>query len=262
MAEASRKLTVIVPCHNNADIIEACLKSAAWADELLVVDAFSTDATCDIARRYTDSVVQHEYVNYAAQNNWAIPRARHEWVLVLDSDGRLTEALAAEIQALMRRGPAQDGYWIRRDNYLFGKRVRFSGWGGDRVLRLFRRDLARLREKRVHAGIEMQNTGELSGRIEHRSVADMRAWVNKINRYSSWKAEDKFQRGSRLPALQLLLRPPARFAKDLLLRLGILDGWRGFLIASMSAGAELIMAAKLLEKTIAHGRRPDTDGSP
>jgi glycosyltransferase involved in cell wall biosynthesis len=249
MTDSRQPLTVIVPCFNNEGLIEACLQSVRWADELLVVDAFSTDGTLDVARRYAHRVLQHEYRNYAAQNNWAIPQASHEWVLVLDSDERLSPALAAEVQALMRAGPDRDGYWVRRDNYLFGKRIRFSGWGRDRVLRLFRRDLARLREKRVHAGIELGNTGTLAGRIDHHSVADMRAWVDKINRYSSWKAEDKFQRGARFAAAQLVLRPPARFGKDILLRLGILDGWRGLLIAAMSAYAELIMAAKLLEKT-------------
>lgn len=249
MTETHHPLTVIVPCFNNAPVIEACLQSVSWADELLVVDAFSTDGTLEVARRYAHRILHHEYVNYAAQNNWAIPQARHEWVLVLDSDERLSPALASEIKALMRREPGRNGYWIRRDNFLFGKRIRYSGWGGDTVLRLFRRDLARLREKRVHAGIELDNTGTLTGRIDHLSVADMRAWADKINRYSSWKAEDKFQRGARLPVAQLLLRPPARLAKDLLLRLGILDGWRGFLIAAMSAYAELIMVAKILEKT-------------
>jgi glycosyltransferase involved in cell wall biosynthesis len=249
MAQRRARLTVIVPCCNNAGVIEPCLQSASWADELLVVDAFSTDGTLEIARRYAHRVLQHAYENYAAQNNWAIPQARHEWVLVLDSDERLTPALSAEIRSLLDRGPRHDGYWIRRDNHLFGRRVRFSGWGGDRVLRLFRRDLVRLRAKRVHAGIALDNTGTLSGRIAHHSVSDMRAWADKINRYSSWKAEDKFQRGARLPVAQLLLRPPARLGKDLVLRLGVLDGWRGFLIAAMSAYAELLMAAKLLEKS-------------
>lgn len=260
MTETHHPLTVIVPCFNNAPVIEACLKSVSWADELLVVDAFSTDGTLEVARRYAHRVLQHEYVNYAAQNNWAIPQARHEWVLVLDSDERLTPALTAEIRTLLDRGPERNGYWIRRDNYLFGRRVRFSGWGGDKVLRLFRRDLARLREKRVHAGIELENTGALSGRIDHHSVADMRAWADKINRYSSWKAEDKFQRGARFAVAQLLLRPPARLAKDLVLRLGILDGWRGFLIAAMSAYAELIMVAKILEKVRLEKMRKTHEG--
>ncbi len=249
MTATRHPLTVIVPCYNNAPVIEPCLQSVRWADELLVVDAFSTDGTLEMARRCAHRVLQHEYVNYAAQNNWAIPQARHEWVLVVDSDERVSPELASEIQALMHRGPERTGYWIRRDNYLFGRRVRFSGWGGDKVLRLFRRDLARLRDKRVHAGIELADTGTLAGRIEHHSVADMRAWAEKINRYSSWKAEDKSQRGTRCAIAQLVLRPPARFAKDLVLRLGLLDGWRGFLIAAMSAYAELIMAAKVLEKS-------------
>ncbi len=117
------------------------------------------------------------------------------------------------------------------------------------MLRLFRRDFGRYQEKRVHAEIKLKNTGVLTGRLDHHSVSSMASWVAKINRYSSWKAEDKFERGVVAPVFQMLFRPPFRFFKDYLLRLGILDGWRGFLIAAMSSFAELVMAAKLTQIT-------------
>jgi glycosyltransferase involved in cell wall biosynthesis len=224
-----------------------CLESVKWADEILVVDSFSNDASLEIARRYTDRILQHEYINSAAQKNWAIPKALHEWVLVVDCDERVTPSLRDEIRELLREGPQQDGYWIYRDNYLFERLIKHSGWGRDRVLRLFRRDLARYDEKRVHAEVEIQDPGVCHARLSHYSIADMRSWVNKINRYSSWKAEDKCERGVTLPLLHLLFRPPIRFIKDFIFRRGILDGWRGFLIASMAAFAELIMSAKLIQ---------------
>jgi len=242
-----QNLSVIIPCHNEESNIGACLQSVEWADEILVVDSFSSDATLEIARRYTDRILQHEYVNYATQNTWAIPQARHEWVLVLDCDERVSSELRDEILNLLRDGPQKEGYLIYRDNYLFDKLIKHSGWGGDRVLRLFRRDLARYDDKRVHAPIKIQDPGVFRGRIIHYSVSDMSSWVNKINRYSSWKAQDKCERGVRLPLLHLVFRPPIRFTKDFILRRGFLDGWRGFLIASMSAFAELIMSAKLVQ---------------
>ena len=247
----SQKLSVIIPCHNAEKSIAKCLQSVRWADELLVVDSYSTDRTLEIAGNFTDRIIQHEYENSAQQKNRAIPRAEYDWVLIVDSDEQVSSALADEIQQLLQRGPDREGYWIYRRNYLMGKRIRHSGWGRDKVLRLFRKDRGRYSNKRVHAEVELENTGTLAGRIDHHSISNMTEWVSKIDRYSSWKAEDKFQKKTRMPVLHLLFRPPFRFLKDFILRLGFLDGWRGLLIAIMSAYAELIMSAKLIRLTYA-----------
>ncbi len=95
-------LTVLVPAGDRADVIEGCLKSVRWADEVLVVDSYSTDGTLEIVRRYADRVIQHEYINSALQKNWAIPQAAHEWVLIVDTDERVTPALRAEIEAALQ----------------------------------------------------------------------------------------------------------------------------------------------------------------
>lgn len=241
------KVSVIVPCYNEERTIEDCLKSVVWADEILVVDSFSTDATLDIARRYTDRILQHEYAYSAAQKNWAIPRASNEWVLIVDSDERVTPGLQEEIQALLQGEPAYDGYWIPRQNVLFGKVVRHAGWGGDTVLRLFRRDKGRYEDKRVHAEVMIRPAGRLSHHLEHLTISTVSEWMVKINRYSTWKAMDKYDKGMTMPLVHLAVRPVARFIKDFFLRKGFLDGWRGFLVAAMSAFAELVMVAKVME---------------
>jgi len=253
--KAQQKLTVIIPSFNEEKKIETCLQSVRWADEILIVDSYSTDRTVDIAEKYTDRILRHEYINSANQKNWAIPQATYEWILLVDCDEKVTTELRNEIRQLLRQQPDKDGYWIYRNNYLIGKQVKYSGWGKDSVLRLFRRDLARYDKKRVHAEITLKNTGVLNGRLEHHSISSMTAWVAKINRYSSWKAADKFEKQPRAPVLQVLFRPPIRFIKDFIFRLGILDGWRGFLIASMSSFAELVMAAKLLQLSYEKRRR-------
>jgi glycosyltransferase involved in cell wall biosynthesis len=241
---------VIITCFNEAHNIEACLESVSWADEILVVDSFSTDNTLEIARRYTPRILEHEYENSAAQKNWAIPQASHDWILIVDSDERVTPELRDEIIALMESGPALDGYWIGRINYLFGKRVNHSGWGRDSVLRFFKRDLGRYQKKRVHAEVELEETAMLKARFTHDSIQSISAWIRKIDRYSTWKATDKFERGVANPYLYLVLRPPLRMFKDYILRLGILDGWRGWLIAMMSASAELLLSAKIVQFTV------------
>jgi glycosyltransferase involved in cell wall biosynthesis len=240
-----QKLTVIIPSYNEEQHIEKCLKSVSWSDEILVVDSFSTDRTLEIAKKYTHRILQHEYQNSAAQKNWAIPQAAHDWILLVDCDETVSKPLADEIRTLLRQDPPKDGYWIFRNNYLMGKRVKYSGWGRDSVLRLFRKNLGCYAKKRVHAEIKIKNTDTLAGRLEHDSVSSITAWVNKINRYSSWKADDKHEQQVHAAVLHLLFRPPFRFVKDFIFRLGFLDGWRGFLIASMSSFAELILAAKL-----------------
>ncbi|HOJ15429.1 MAG TPA: glycosyltransferase family 2 protein, partial [Deltaproteobacteria bacterium] len=242
--------------------IEACLQSVTWADEILVVDSFSTDTTLEIARRYTDRILRHEYVYSAAQKNWAIPKASNEWVLVVDADERVTPGLRQEIADLLEQGPSFDGYWIPRRNFLFGREIRHSGWGSDSVLRLFKRDVGRYRDKRVHAEVEISPAGRLRHHLEHHSVPSLADWVAKINRYSTWKARDKHEKGMAAPLVHLVVRPPARFLKDFVLRRGFMDGWRGFVIASLSAFAELVMAAKVMELRMEESERNPGSGKP
>jgi len=254
------RLSVLIPCYNEERAIEDCLRSVDWADEILVVDSFSTDATLEIARRYTDRVLQHEYIYSAAQKNWAIPQASHEWVLIVDSDERVTPGLRDEIMALLEGEPAFDGYWIPRRNYLFGREIRHCGWGADTVLRLFKRDKGRYSDKRVHAEVAISPAGRLTNHLEHHTISSVSDWIAKINKYSSWKAMDKHEKGMVLPVAHLVFRPPARFIKDFVIRLGFLDGWRGFLIAALSSFAELVMAAKVVEKRASGSFRSRVQG--
>jgi glycosyltransferase involved in cell wall biosynthesis len=249
-----RKLSVIIPCFNEERNIEACLKSVIWADEIFVVDSFSTDRTLDLARAYTGRIVQHEFINDAVQKNWAIPQALHDWVLIVDCDERVTPELRDEIVSLLSNEPLKDGYWIKRKNYLMGKHIKHSGWGNDTVLRLFKKANGRYQEKRVHGEIILDNTGILHSSLEHYTISSVGDWVNKINRYSSFKAQDKYEKGLQFPILHMVLRPPTRFFKDFVLRLGLLDGWRGFLIALMSAFAEFFMVAKIIQLSFEKGK--------
>ena len=143
-------LTVIISCFNEEKMIGDCLASVRFADEIIVVDSFSTDRTLEIARPVVTKLLQHEYVNPAAQKNWAIPQATHQWILILDADERATPELAAEIQAILQN-PKNDGYWIRRRNFFWGREIRYGNWQNDKVLRLFRRDKGRYVDVQVHA---------------------------------------------------------------------------------------------------------------
>jgi len=155
MSAGRPPLTVIVPTFNEESTLRDCLDSVRFADEILVVDSYSSDATVAIARELGARVLQHEYVYSAKQKNWSIPQATHEWVLLVDSDERVTPELRDEILALLASGPRHDGYWILRANHFLGRRIRRCGWGTDKVIRLFRRDVARYQDREVHAEIDL-----------------------------------------------------------------------------------------------------------
>src|ERR1039457_189828 len=142
-------LSVIIPCFNEEEMIGDCLASARFAAEIIVVDSFSTDRTLEIARPLATKILQLEYVNPAAQKNWAIPQAAQEWILILDADECATPELAAEIKQILQN-PKHDGYWMRRRNFFWGKEIRHGSWQNDKVLRLFRRDKGRYQNVQVH----------------------------------------------------------------------------------------------------------------
>ncbi len=229
-------LTAIVTTFNEADHIEECLRQLALADELLVVDSFSTDGTPDIARRLGARVLQHEYGSAAAQKNWAIPQATHEWVLIVDADERVTEELAAEITRTIASPEARDGYAIRRRNFFLGREIRYSGWQHDWVTRLFRRDRARYVDRQVHSPLAVQGSvGRLSECLLHHPYRTLDDYWPKLRRYARWNAQEARRRGDRVSPLYLILHPPLRFLKSYLVQGGFLDGSYGLAVSLLSA---------------------------
>jgi glycosyltransferase involved in cell wall biosynthesis len=247
-----RLLTALIPAFNEEETLPECLASVAFADEVYVVDSFSTDRTVELAEAAGARVEQHEYGYSAAQKNWAIPRASHDWVLLVDADERVTPALAEEIQGLLQEGPRADGYWIRRDNYFLGRRVRHGGWESDRVIRLFRRDLARYQDREVHAEIDLPGPLPcLGGRLEHHTFRSFSQYLPKLDRYSRWGASQAYTDGKRAGAGTVLGHTVGRFVKMYLLRGGFLDGGRGLVLSGLAAFAVYLKYARLWERTLA-----------
>ena len=252
-------VSVIVPTYNEQDNIEDCLRSVAWADEVLVVDSFSTDRTLEIARRFTSRIIQREYGNSASQKNWAIPQAAHRWVMVVDADERVTPELREEIQALLSRGPDCGGYVIRRVNHFLGRRIRHGGWARDRVLRLWDRTLGHYQEKEVHAEVDVAGpVRELRHPLLHLTFRSWDIYLRKIDRYTSWGAEDLRKRGRRATAIDLVVRPMARFVKRYILQLGFLDGVPGLMITGIDSWAVFVKYARLWERNRSDPGAPPT----
>jgi glycosyltransferase involved in cell wall biosynthesis len=243
-----QRLTALVTCGNEEAMIGDCLASLRFADEILVVDSFSTDRTLEIARPLATRILQHEYVNPAAQKNWAIPQAAHEWVLLLDADERVPPELAQEVRHLLQN-PQHDFYWIRRRNFFLGREIRHGTWKTDKVLRLFRRDRGRYQDKQVHEEIVVTSTpGWCRARLLHYSYRSLDDYLRKVSRYSAWGADEAWRRGRRGTAGRILGHSVGHFLKSYVLKAGFLDGPEGLIIAFMEAYHGFFKYAKLYER--------------
>ncbi|MBU1626942.1 glycosyltransferase family 2 protein [bacterium] len=233
-----RKLSVIVPTFNEEHNIRDCLESVKWADEIFVVDSFSKDKTLEIASEYTNRIIKHEYVNSANQKNWAIPQATFEWVMIVDSDERVTQDLKEEILSILSSDNPSDGYYIPRVNTFLGKEIKHCGWGktGDYNLRLFKRDKGIYEDKHVHADVILDGkAGYIKSPLIHNSYPNLTTYIEKLNRYTDWAANDLCQKGRKIGLSHILLRPVGTFFKMFLLELGFLDGYHGFLLSMLSS---------------------------
>lgn len=241
-------LTVIIPCFNEAHNMRPLLESVAWADEIIVVDSFSTDNTVEIAKEFTGRILQRKYVNSADQKNWTIPQATHDWVLIVDADERVTPNLKLEIKKLLASQPDKDAYWIGRENYFMDKKVKYSGWQNDRVIRLFDKGKARYEEKNVHAEIITDGTvGVLNEKLTHNTYKDISHFLQKMERYAHWSALDYAPKTASVSFFHLWIKPLFRFIKHYFLRLGILDGKVGFIISVIMAWGVFLRYVKILE---------------
>lgn len=234
------KLTVLIPCKNERRNIRPCVESVrGLADEILIADSLSTDDTLAIVRRLGGCrIIEREFVNYSDFKNWAIPQASHPWVLIVDADERVTPELAAEIRRVLDGPPTElDGYWIGRQNYFMGHRIRHCGWNSDAVFRLFRRDRCRYRQVRVHEEIDVPHAraGRLRRELVHYTYWSYDQFFAKHVRYTHWGALDYWERGRRASYYSLLVRPLLRFLQLYFLRLGFLDGLAGLQICMLTA---------------------------
>ena len=255
-AAGSVPVSVVIAAHNEADQIEACVRSVAWADEVLVVENDSSDDTLERARAAGATVFSNPFRSIGAQRNAALARARHPWVFVLDADERGTPELGAEVaRRIVERGP--EAYRVPRRNWFMGREIRHSGWNRDRPVRLFRSHL-RYDERPVHEHvITNAEPGLLNEALLHQPYANLGEYFEKLGRYSRDWAQQNHERGRRVWLLTLLVRPQARFLTTLVLRGGFRDGWQGVVISALAGVSVASKYAHLW--TLQHAGR--TDGS-
>jgi glycosyltransferase involved in cell wall biosynthesis len=242
------RLSVALIALNEEDRLRACLESVVWADEVVVVDAGSSDKTVTIAREFTDRVVFRAWTGYGAQKNFAVGLCTGEWVLSLDADERVPDALRDEIVATLRRAPVEAGFYVARQNLFQGRWVRHGGLYPDWQLRLFRRGRGAFVERAVHESVRVDGpTGRLRAPLVHDTYRGLADAAARLNRYSDLAAAELAAAGRGGSLADLLLRPAWRFVSMYALRAGFRDGWRGLALAALYAHYVFLRAAKVRE---------------
>ncbi len=225
------KLSVIIITRNEAVNIRACMERVRFADEIVVVDSDSTDGTADICREFGAKVFNQPFAGYGRQKNAALDRANGEWVLSVDADERVPEALREEICAAIA-APVAEGYRVARRNYVGDAWIRHGGWYPDYSVRLFRRDRGRFGERTVHEAVEINGrVATLRNDLEHRTCQDFEEFARRQERYAELAAAEMAKRSRHAGALDVWLRPVYTFIRSYLLRGGFLDGTNGWKLA-------------------------------
>jgi glycosyltransferase involved in cell wall biosynthesis len=255
------KITAIITTLNEADEIADCIESLLWCDENMVVDSFSTDRTVEIARQYDKvRVLERTYFGAASQKNWAIDRASHDWILILDADERVTPELRQEIEQVLSTGPSSEAHQIKRKTYFLGREIRFSGWQNDRVVRFFHRRSARYPNRRVHADMVTRSPAlVLRNPLVHFMVDDFREYVRRIEKYSYWGAAQLWREHRRARPFEVLVRPCWRFIRTYLVQRGVLDGMVGLVFCIIQAYGTFLKWATLWswQSELSRGRAPE-----
>ena len=241
-------LSVVVITRNEADRLEDCLKSVSWADDLVIVDDFSIDATSKIARKYTDRVYERKMDIEGRHRNYAYSLAKNEWVFSLDADERITDELREEIKHILRKEIKHVTFTVPIKAFIGNIWVKHGGWYPGRKVRLFRKDKFKYEEVKVHPRVFYKGTcGHLKNPILHYSYRNFHEFVESLNNQTTLEAEKWFDEKRKIGLARTLRKTCDRFLKAYILKKGFLDGFVGLMFA-MSAGLyQLFSYAKYWE---------------
>jgi glycosyltransferase involved in cell wall biosynthesis len=246
------KISATIITFNEEANIRAACESVAWADEIVVVDSNSTDATREIAESCGARVIVNAWPGFGAQKQFAVEQAQHEWVFSLDADERVSDQLRDSIQALKNESQPADGYHISRRTFYQQRWIRGGGWYPDKQLRLFRRSKGRWKQRHIHESVSMDadaRVGQLSGDLLHYTSPNAAHHHRVIGeRYAPLAAQQMFEEGRRTSVFGVASAGPAAFIRSFILKGGFRDGFAGFTIASFAAHHAFLKHLLLWEK--------------
>jgi len=242
------KLSAIIICCDEEAVIEECLQSVSWMDEIIVVDSGSQDATLQICRRYTDRIFRIPWQGYGAQKNRALEQAVGEWVFSIDADERITGELRQSILQAIGRETPYTAYRVARRNFFLGRWMRHGGWYPDRQVRLFCRDRSRFEERPVHEKVLTDGPiGDLVGDLLHYTYDNLSEYIERQHRYATLGAEILWRQGRRTSLWSLPWKPLWKFIEVYLYKQGFRDGPEGLVAALLASFFALVRHAKLWE---------------
>jgi glycosyltransferase involved in cell wall biosynthesis len=243
---SSGQLSVTVIAGEVENEIRECLGSVNWADEIIVVNS-SADRTAEIAREFTDKVLVREWSGYGSQKQFALESATKEWVLSIDTDERVSEGLRDEIKSLLSHASEYDGYYIPRRSYFLGRWIRHCGWYPDYQLRLFRREKARMNDRKIHEAFTVNGpVGFLKSDLHHYTHPTIAIALAKAREYAALEAAEKV--GKRhVNALFVLLHPLFEFFSSFFLKQGFRDGAYGLMVCMIHAMTDAQTYMKIWE---------------
>lgn len=240
------KLSAFITTFNNARTLASCLESVRWADEIVLLDSGSTDATLDIAKRYNCQIFHHPFLGYGKQKQLALSKTTHLWVLLLDADEALSLNAQQEIRDVLQN-PHADGYNIPRLEQMFwcmnNPHTRLN-----KFLRLFRKDKGHITDMPIHAAPEIDGVIEsLSSVFYHYGETDIDVKVSKLNAYSTGLVKDKVAKGTHPNPWILVFYPPFYFLRAYFFKRAFMNGWGGFITSFCGAFYVFLKYAKLYE---------------
>ncbi len=240
-------ISAIVLTKNEEKNIEDCLASLSWCDEIIVIDDNSTDATAEIAKKHKTTVVSHALgSDFAKQRNFGLEIAKGDWILFVDADERISDALASEIKRKAQNANFKaNGYFIKRHDHLWGKVLKHGEQGKGTFLRLVRKGRGKWTGS-VHEVLRVKGpTAILTHPIEHFPHPTLAEFLHEINFYSSLRATELHKQGAHVHWLDIIIYPRAKFLQDYVYKLGFLDGIEGFIAALIMSFHSFLVRGKL-----------------
>jgi len=242
------KLSAVIITHNEEEHLEKCLSSLLdVADEIVVVDSFSTDNTKIICEKFKVKFVQHAFEGYIEQKNYALSLAQYDYILSLDGDEALSEPLKESIKKI-KSDWIFDGYYCNRLNNYCGQWIKHSDWYPDKKLRLFKKGSGEWKGINPHDRFTFKNgnkAGKLKGDLLHWIYKDYKEHNQKVEKFSTIAAQAYFELGIKSSILKIIFRPTWAFFKAYFLRLGFLDGLNGYIICVQTFNVTFLKYIKL-----------------
>lgn len=229
-------ISALAITYNEEIHIESYIKSLSFADEIIIIDSFSTDNTIALAKKFEVTIIQREFKNFSDQKNFAISQAKNDWVTFFDLDEKISQDLATEIFDTIKSKKPLKAYHVKRSFNFMGKQIKYSGFQTDIAVRLFNKNYCKYNDKKVHETIETEEKiGQLKHAVDHQTYKSFDNYNNKLNKYSKLQAEELYKKNVRPNMYHFIFRPWYRFMHQYFLRLGFLDGKEGFIISYVHA---------------------------